>query len=165
MLFRSPPTIDKRIQDKMDKVDNLESVLRKSRGIDEYMMDLEGLLEPIKVKLPDNFKMPDIDRFDGTGNPKSHVKLCMNVFQSLGCNHEHIALLFPETLSKVALSWFLTLDATKTQALEDIVRNFVDHYSYNQELDVTIRDLETTRQGPHESFATFLTVGEAKWPR
>ena len=84
----------------MDKIDKLESVLRKSRGIDDYMMDLEGLLEPIKVKLPENFKIPEIDRFNGTGNPKSHIKLWMSVLQSLGCNHEHIAMLFLQTLSK-----------------------------------------------------------------
>ena len=77
----------------------------------------------------------------------------------MGCNHEHIAMLFPQTLAKAALSWFLTLEATKIHTWEDIVRAFIDHYSYNQELDVTIRDLETTRQNSNESFAVFL----ARW--
>ena len=74
-----PPTIDRRIQDNFDKVDKLESVLRKSKGVDDYMLDLEGLFEPAKVKLPENFKMSELDRFDSTGNPKSHIKLCMSV--------------------------------------------------------------------------------------
>ena len=74
-----PPIMDKKIQEKLDKVDRLENVLRKSRGVDDYMLDMEGLLEHAKIKLPENFKMPDIDRFDGTGNPKSYVKFCMNV--------------------------------------------------------------------------------------
>ena len=95
------------------------------------MLDLEGLFEPPKVKLPENFKMPHIDRFDGTGNPKSHVKLCMSIFQSMDCNHELIAMLFPQTLTKAALSWFLTFEATKIRTWEDIVRAFIDHYSYN----------------------------------
>ena len=118
---------------------------------------LKNCASPPKVKLPENFKMPNIDRFDGTGNPKSYIKLCMSVFQSLGCTNEHIAMLFPQTLRKVALSWFLTLETSKTRAWEDVVRAFIDHYSYNQELDVTIRDLETTRQNTNESLAVFLT--------
>ena len=60
-----PPVMDRKIQEKLDKVDRLENVLRKSRGVDDYMLDMEGLLEPTKIKLPENFKMPDIDHFDG----------------------------------------------------------------------------------------------------
>ena len=95
---------------------------------------MEGLLEPTKIKLLENFKMPNIDHFDGTGNPKSHVKFCMNVLQAQGCTHEHLVMLFPQTLQKAALSWFMTLEASKTWTWEDVVRIFIDHYSYNQEL-------------------------------
>ena len=34
---------------------------------------------------------------------------------------------------------------------------FVKQYAYNTELDVTVRDLETTGQDSRESFAMFLT--------
>ena len=68
-----PPAMDQKIQEKLDQVDRLENVLRKSRGIDDYVLDMEGLMEPMKVKLLENFKMPNINRFDGTGNPKSRV--------------------------------------------------------------------------------------------
>ena len=74
--------MDKKIQEKLDKVNILESVLRKSRGIDNYVLDMERLMEPAKVKLPENFKLPDINCFDGTGNPKGHVKFCTNVLQA-----------------------------------------------------------------------------------
>ena len=33
----------------------------------------------------------------------------------------------------------------------------VDKYKYNTEVDLTRRDLETTKQGPKESFLTFIT--------
>ena len=126
-----PPTIDQRIQDKLNKVDELESVLRKSKRVDDYILDLERLFEPTKVKLPENFKMSEIDHFVGTGNPQRHVKLCISILQTMGCNHDHIAMLFPQTLKKAALSWFLTLENSKTRAWEDIIRAFINHYSYN----------------------------------
>ena len=37
------------------------------------------------------------------------------------------------------------------------MKAFVTQYEYNLEFDVTIRDLETTRQEYKESFARFLT--------
>ena len=35
-------------------------------------------------------------------------------------------------------------------------------YKYNMEVDITRRDLETTKQGPKESFYTFITKWRAK---
>ena len=51
----------------------------------------------------------------------------------------------------------LTLDTYKAKNWEEVIKAFVAQYEYNQELDVTIRDLETTRQEQRESFAGFLT--------
>ena len=53
-----PPVMDRKIQEKLDKVDRLENILRKSGGVDDYMLDMEGLLEPTKIKLPENLKCP-----------------------------------------------------------------------------------------------------------
>ena len=79
------------------------------------MLDIEGLMELVKIKLPNNFKRPNIERFDGIGNPKSHIKFYMSVFQAQGCIYEHLSLLFSQTLQKAMLSWHLTLEASKTK--------------------------------------------------
>ena len=120
-------------------------------------MELEGLFEDIKETLPEGFKMPDIEKFDGTGNPKNHVRMCMSTFQSRGLSPNLMAMLFQQTLTGAALAWYFTLDVHVTKSWEGVVKAFVVQYEYNQELDITIRDLETTRQEYKESFAGFLT--------
>ena len=50
-----------------------------------------------------------------------------------------------------------SLDTHKTRNWEEVVKIFITQYEYNQELDVTIRDFETTRQEFKESFIEFLT--------
>ena len=55
------PIINEKIHNKLDKIDKLESILRKRKGVNNYMLDLEGLFEPFKSKLLENFKMLDID--------------------------------------------------------------------------------------------------------
>ena len=49
-----------------------------------------------------------------------------------------------------------------TRNLEDICREFHNQYKYNIEVDVTRRDLETTKQDPKESFPTFITKIEVQ---
>ena len=64
-----------------------------------------------------------------------------------------------------ALRWFLNVEDTKTQNWEDICRKFHNQYKYNIEVDITRRDLETTKQGPKESFSSFITKWRAKAPQ
>ena len=68
--------------------------MRKSKGVDEYLFDIEGLCNAPKVKLPEKLKMPHIELFDGTGNPKSHLRLYVGILHPMGIERELFALLF-----------------------------------------------------------------------
>ena len=59
-----------------------------------------------------------------------------------------------------ALRWFLNPNNARARSWEDICREF--HKQYNIEVDITRRDLETTKQEPKESFSTFITKWRAK---
>ena len=50
----------------------------------------------------------------------------------------------------------------RARSWEDICREFHKQYKYNIEVDITRRDLETTKQEPKESFSTFITKWRAK---
>ena len=82
--------------------------------------------------------------------------------QPLGATEELLAQMFQNTLTGAALRWFLTLDDARARSLEDICREFHNQYKYNIEVDVTRRDLETTKQEPKESFFTFITKWKSK---
>ena len=53
------------------------------------------------------------------------------------------------------------MEDTRTRNWKDICREFHNQYKYNI-LDVTRRDLETTKQEPKESFLAFITQWRAK---
>ena len=65
--------------------------------------------------------------------------------------------MFQNTLTGVALRWFLNLDDTRARSWEDIYREFPKQYKYNIEVDIKRRDLKTTKQELKESFSTFIT--------
>ena len=67
----NPPVVESenKINERMNK---MEEMVRRARKMEE-LMDYDSLsLFPI-ARLPPKFKMPTLDKFDGTGCPKSHL--------------------------------------------------------------------------------------------
>lgn len=120
------------------------------------MLDMKGLCMFPNAKLPEKFKMSEIEKFDSTGDPTVHLGIFVSSLAPSGLNEEQMGQLFPRTLSGMALRWLMKLDRSKTRTWEDIGNAFVAQYSYNQQLDVTTLDLETTHQGEKETFSEFI---------
>ena len=120
------------------------------------MLDIKGLCPFPDVQLPPKFKMPKMDFFDGTRNPKNHLKQYVLSMKPLGLTKEKIILCFPQTLSGVAVQWYLSLENAKMNDWNKMTKAFVQQYSYNVQLDVSLRDLETTKQLSNQSFSNFL---------
>ena len=75
---------------------------------------------------------------------------------------ELLAQMFQNILTGATLRWFLNLDDTRAKGWEDICREFHKQYKYNIEVDITRKDLETTKQEQKESFSTFITKWRSK---
>jgi len=129
-----------------DRIEKLENVVRKSRGPDDYLMDLEGLFDFPKTVLPPKFKIMTFKKFDGTGNPRSHLRMYANTLRPMGLNINQLALVFHQTLTGGALKWFFSIESSKIRTWEDIATAFTKQYEYNTHINVTLRDLEITRQ-------------------
>lgn len=114
------------------------------------------------VQLLPEFKMPKMDMFDGTGNPCNHLKQYILAMKPIGLFKEQIVHCFPRTLNGDAMNWYLSLDIAKTRDWKELAMEFVHHYNYNAQLDVTLRDLETTKQKSNETFSEFLMKWRAK---
>ena len=149
-----PPAIE---NEKFNKrMNKMEEIIRRAHKMED-LMDYDSLSLFPNVRLPPKFKMPTLDNFDGTGCPKSHLKMYMRAMQPLGTTEEVLAQMFQSTLIGAALRWFLNLDDARARSWKDIYREFHKQYNYNMEVDITKRDLETTKQEPKESFFTLIT--------
>ena len=151
----NPPTMEseKKINERMNK---MEEMIRRSHKMEDLMDYQSPSLFP-DVRLPPKFKMPTLDKFDGTDCPKSHLKMYMRAMQPLGATEELLAQMFQKTLTGAALHWFFNLEVTRAKNWEDICHEFHKQYKYNIEVDITRRDLKTTKQESKESFSTFIT--------
>ena len=59
-----------------ERINKMEEMIKRDRKMED-LMDYQSLSLFPNVRLPPKFKMPTLDRFDGTGCPKSHLKMYM----------------------------------------------------------------------------------------
>ena len=144
-----------------ERINKMEEMINRARKMED-LMDYQSLSLFPDVRLPPKFKMPTLDNFDGTGCPKSHLKMYMKAMQPLGATKELLTQIFQNTLARAALRWFLNLDDARARSWDDIYREFHNQYNYNIEVDVTRRDLGTTKHELKESFPTFITKWRSK---
>ena len=62
---------EKKINERMNKMDEM---IRRASKMKE-LMDYDSLSLFPNARLPPKFKMPTLDKFDGIGCPKSHLKM------------------------------------------------------------------------------------------
>ena len=58
---------------------------------------------------------------------------------------------FPLSLTEGASQWYYCLDPSKIKVWNELVEFFMDQFIFNTIIDVTLRDLETTKQGVGEN--------------
>ncbi|XP_077228515.1 uncharacterized protein LOC143861473 [Tasmannia lanceolata] len=73
-----------------------------------------------------------------------------------GLSSEQIALVFPRTLTGTAKKWFLHLKPEEIRTLEGVANKFVQQFSMQEGIDVTKGDLKLLKQGPNETFTSFI---------
>ena len=61
--------------------------------------------------------------------------------------------------------WTYSLDPSKTKVWNELVELFVDQFIFKTMIDVTLKDLETTKQGVAETFFEYVTRWKGKASR
>ncbi|XP_077217710.1 uncharacterized protein LOC143852213 [Tasmannia lanceolata] len=135
-------------------VENMKFQGPKKFDISEFMIPPEAILPP-------KFKTPDYDKYDGTGCPRGHVGWFIRLSQQHGLNPEQMAQLFPVSLVGIAKQWFLRLKPEEVRTMEAIANKLVEQFSMEDGIEVTKRDLKQLKQGPQETFTSFIR----RWKR
>ena len=68
-----------------------------------------------------------------------------------------VARLFMLSLEGTTVNWYHRLEKSIRADWKELYSTFLKQYEYNTKLEVSIRDLELTKQRSNESFSDFLT--------
>ena len=88
------------------RINKMEEMIKRAHNMED-LMDYQSLSLFPNVRLSPKFKMPTLYKFEGTGCPKSHLKMYMRAMQPLGATEELLAQMFQNTLTRASLRWFL----------------------------------------------------------
>ncbi|XP_027156469.1 uncharacterized protein LOC113757311 [Coffea eugenioides] len=92
---------------------------------------------------------------DGTGNPKTHLKMFANKLGK-SVDDENLPMrLFPKSLEGDALDWYSNLKSREVKTWLDLSTAFVKQYEFNCELAPTRTTLEGTKRKPSEDHKTY----------
>ncbi|KAL6342728.1 hypothetical protein AAG906_016562 [Vitis piasezkii] len=106
----------------------------------------------LAASLPAKFRMPDIERYSGIGCPKIHLRLYSTVMRAHGIDDAY----------GTAQRWFASVKPSRLRTWEDVAREFLTQFAFSAHIDVSRRELESTRQRPNESISSFVTRWRAK---
>jgi hypothetical protein len=147
-----------------DLEDKYTRMLRRMDGEDLEltawdMLEDESLPFTGRVKaypMPDKFKMPRIEKYDGNGDPQEHLKAFREHLVLHGTPNEIVCRAFPLTLKGVAKDWFTGLPPKSVGAFKDLGRLFLIQFLATKKRKKDPTCLLTLRQDKEESLKDFM---------
>ena len=67
-----------------EKMDKMQLAFHKARGMDDCLYNMGGMGSKTPIALPPKFKISDAEKFDGTGDPKQHVRRYLSISEMKG---------------------------------------------------------------------------------
>ena len=98
-----------------------------------------------------------MEKFDGARDPKQHDRKYLSIDEMKGLDKKKTLHAFPLSFTGGASRWYYNLDPSKTKVWNELVELFMDQFIFNTMIYVTLRDLETTKQGVRETFSEYMT--------
>ncbi|XP_071912301.1 uncharacterized protein [Coffea arabica] len=144
----------------LKRLDRFDEFMRKSQGLSKQGgLDYNELCLFPDMQLPVSFKAPKFSKYDGMGNPKTHLRMFVNKLGKPIDDENLPVRLFPESLEGDALDWYSNLKPEDMRTWLDLSTAFVRQYEYNYELAPTRTTLEGTKRKPSKDHKTY----EKRW--
>jgi hypothetical protein len=147
-----------------DLEDKYSRILRRMNGEDLKLMTWDMLedenlpfTERVKAyPIPDKFKMPRIEKYDGSGDPQAHLEAFRESIILHGTPDEIACRAFPLTLKGVAKDWFTGLPSKSVGTFKELGRLFLTQFLATRKRKKDTTCLLTMRQGKKESLKDFM---------
>ncbi|XP_027075870.2 uncharacterized protein [Coffea arabica] len=155
-MEEQPTPVDK---DLLRRLDRFDDFMKKNQGLSRHGgLDYDELCLFPDIQLPLEFKTPKFSKYDGTGNPKTHLKMFANKLGKLMDDENLPMRLFSKSLEGDALDWYSNLKSREVKTWLDLSAAFVKQYEFNCELAPTRTTLEGTKRKPSKDHKTYAKL-------
>ncbi|PKI34203.1 hypothetical protein CRG98_045406 [Punica granatum] len=109
------------------------------------------------MRLLPKIKIPEFKRYDGTRDPRHHLRHYQSKMLSYWDYEEFVIQTFQDSLMGSALDWFMTLKAGDVPTWTDLSQKFLDQYRFCAETPPTLLDLSMTEMKEGQAFEAYAT--------
>ncbi|XP_048128979.1 uncharacterized protein LOC115756295 [Rhodamnia argentea] len=110
-----------------------------------------------KVNVPEKFKMPDFEKYDGTSNPVQHVQMYQARMSKYAANGPLMIQTFQAGPKDVAMRWYTDYEIYSIENWEKAANAFVKHFSFNLDVLISREDLEQAEMKKGETIKQYAT--------
>ncbi|PKI73411.1 hypothetical protein CRG98_006181 [Punica granatum] len=114
------------------------------------------------MRLPPKIKIPDFKRFDGTKDPRHHLRHYQRKMLSYWDYKEFVIQTFQDSLTGSTLDWFMTLKAGDVPTWTHLSQKFLDQYRFCAETPPTLLNLSMTKIREGQTFKAYVTEWRGK---
>ena len=111
-----------------EKMEKMQLAFRKAQGMDDYFYNMGGVSSKAPIALPSKFKISYVTEFDGTRDPKQHIRRYLSIAEMKGLDKKKTLHAFLLSLPGGASRWYYSLDLSKTKVWNELMELFVDQF-------------------------------------
>jgi len=130
-----------RVHDLQEKYDEMYHEMQALRGKEILKKDVHDLCLVLNVQIPHKFKLPDFEKYKGTSCPKDHLTMYVRKMSTHANDHQVLIHYFQDSLTGVALKWYMNLDRAEIWTSNDLREAFVQQYKFNVDMAPDRSDL------------------------
>ena len=71
-----------------EKMEKMQLSFYKAQGIDDYLYNIGGMSSKAPIALPPKFKISGVEKFDGTGDLKQHIRRYLSIAEMKGLDEK-----------------------------------------------------------------------------
>ena len=90
-----------------------------------YSFDFDDMMQFDGDKLPDKFKMPQLQKFDGTGDPRIYLSQYMTTMSTTKAPMSVVARLFVLSLEGTTINWYHVLEKSIRADWKELYSTFL----------------------------------------
>ena len=107
-------------------------------------------------QLPVEFKMSNMMKFNGNGDPRVHLRQYVSIMSANGLSKCQVLKLFGMSLKGAPVAWYHSLEKKVKDEWRALTKAFLNQYVTDMEMDMSLRDLENIKQKQEESFKEYV---------
>jgi len=120
-------------------------------------LNYEDLCIQPDVELPEGYKPPKFEMFDGTGDPKVHLRTYCDNLVVVGKDEKIRMKIFMRSLTEDSLSWYISQNPKKWVNWVSMASDFMDQFRFNTENAQDIFYIKNLTKKPTETFREYAT--------